>query len=51
MAVDSKDISGYHDNFEVDDVNMAIYSNSEYTVMSYDSIFENLWTRSEFNNS
>ena len=52
LAVDSKDISVYYDNFdEVDDVNMAIYSNSEYTVMSYDSIFENLWARSEFNNS
>ena len=36
---------------EVDDVNMAIYSNSEYTVMSYDSIFENLWTKAEMKNA
>ena len=52
MAVDSKDISVGHDNFdEVDEVNMAIYSNSEYTVMSYDSIFENLWTKAEMKNT
>ena len=50
--MDSKDIPVDHDNFdEVDDVNMAIYSNSEYTVMSYDSIFENLWTKAEMKNA
>ncbi len=52
LAVDSKDISVGNDNFaEVDDVNIAIYSNSEYPVMSYDSIFENLWTKAEIKNA
>lgn len=30
-----------------DAVGLATYSNSESTVLSYDSIFENLWIRSE----
>ena len=34
--------------YEEDPVGIAIYSNSESTVLSYASIFENLWIQSEF---
>ena len=35
---------------ENSDTGIAIYSNSEYTVMSYDTIFETLWTKAEIKN-
>ena len=50
LAIESKDISNDPDdniNDENSDTGIAIYSNSEYTVMSYESIFETLWTKAE----
>jgi hypothetical protein len=34
---------------DTDDLGMATYSNSESTVLSYSSIFENLWAKSSNN--
>ncbi len=53
LAIESKDISNnLTDNMydENSDTGIAIYSNSEYTVMSYDTIFETLWTKAEIKN-
>ena len=53
LAIESKDISNnLTDNMydENSDTGIAIYSNSEYTVMSYDTIFETLWTKTEIKN-
>jgi hypothetical protein len=53
LAIESKDISNnLIDNMydENSDTGIAIYSNSEYTVMSYDTIFETLWTKAEIKN-
>ncbi|MGH9983187.1 MAG: hypothetical protein ACRD8W_04430 [Nitrososphaeraceae archaeon] len=36
---------------EEDEIGLATYSNSESTVLSYASIFENLWIQSEFKQS
>ena len=53
LAIESKDISNnLIDNmyYENSDTGIAIYSNSEYTVMSYDTILETLWTKAEIKN-
>ncbi len=53
LAIESKDISNNSDdnNDENNDTGITIYSNSKYTVMSYISISETLWTRAASNNT
>jgi hypothetical protein len=53
LAIESKEISNNHEP-KVDEpsqLGTAIYSNSKYTVMTYDSISETLWTKAEMKNT
>ena len=47
LAIESKEISNKHESNheELPQLGIAIYSNSKYTVMTYESIFETLWTK------
>lgn len=52
LAIESKDVSNNFDGIdESNDTGIAIYSNSKYTVMSYDSICESFWMRAELKNA
>ncbi len=52
LAIESKDVSNNFDGIdESNDTGIAIYSNSKYTVMSYDSISESFWMRAELENA
>jgi hypothetical protein len=53
IAIESKEISNKDEsNMDEDDqLDIAIYSNSKYTVMTYESIFETLWTKAEIKNT
>jgi hypothetical protein len=48
LAVELKDNQiGQGNDDENNEMGLAIYSNSKYTVLSYDSIFETLWIKAE----
>jgi hypothetical protein len=49
IAIESRQISnkGEYNMDEIPQLAIAIYSNSKYTVMTYESIFETLWTKAE----
>lgn len=49
IAIESKEISNKHDSNleEHTQLGIALYSNSKYTVMTYESILETLWTKAE----
>lgn len=53
IAIESKEISNKHESSlgELSQFGIAIYSNSKYTVMTYESIFETLWTKAEITNT
>lgn len=53
LAIESKEISNL-DESDVGDLaqlGVAIYSNSKYTIMTYESVFETLWTKAEIKNA
>ncbi|MGN6614785.1 MAG: hypothetical protein ACTHKC_07055, partial [Candidatus Nitrosocosmicus sp.] len=48
LAIESKEIGNFdYETIGVTQSGIAIYSNSKYTIMTYDSLFETLWTKSE----
>ncbi|MGN6623907.1 MAG: hypothetical protein ACTHKK_07175 [Candidatus Nitrosocosmicus sp.] len=48
LAIESKEIGNFdYETIGVTQIGIAIYSNSKYTIMTYDSLFETLWTKSE----
>jgi hypothetical protein len=52
LAIESREFSNsFESNINDFDLSFAIYSNSKYTVMTYESIFETLWTKSDLKNS
>jgi hypothetical protein len=53
LAIEPKEISNNYESSKDDlaQLNIAIYSNSKYTVMTYESISETLWTKAEMTNA
>jgi hypothetical protein len=52
LAIESKEISNNQETStdEIPQLGIGIYSNSKYTVMTYESIFETLWTKADIKN-
>jgi len=53
LAIEPKEISNNYESSKDDlaQLSIAIYSNSKYTVMTYESISETLWTKAEMTNT